>query len=374
MRAIEILRRLALVGGIVAAGVMFVCPVQALYSVTAVDFAKQQKAEFAKETESRLIEVSGPEWNKLYGETAQTLSGNSKILASHLERLFSPTRLFFAVNSKPLNELSGQLNDKQRYMYVRISQDNTEHYLGVNFLRSQDVIGHAPAWLVFPMRKNASSVLIVLLAIYLFLPWHRPVANELRYGKMQIRSVVLPDILGALLTCAFVLFPILIIPRNASVYEPWHLLDFRSGWGFLTLFMWFMALAGLSIIITALWYAIFSLFVMPDRIRRVTLFGEKEYRFLDMVAVEPAVLRWPRWFRSIALFFGLFNWRLMGTVLLGITRSAAGIKIRMRNGRSINVWMEYLWQGEKLIMALKANNIAMPKEMADAFAANAPRL
>jgi hypothetical protein len=388
----------------VTAGAMLIWPVQTLYSVKTVDFARQQKQDLkrfksavqsvakeagmnespdiqspdnvpleeyiAKETEGRLIDVSGAQWIRLYDETAQTLSGKSTVLAGHLEREFTPDHLFFAVDSQPLSELAGRLDDKQRFTYVRIGQDNTARYMSVTFVRSGDALGHAPGWLVFPQRPNAVWVFILSLALYLFLPWHRQVLNELRYG--QLRSVVLPDILGVLLTCAFVLLPILVIPRNASSDQAWHLLDFSAGWGFLTLFMWFMALGGLSIIVIVLWYATFSLFVMPDRIRRVTLLGEKEYPFSDMTAVEPAVWALPRWFRLTMLFFGLFNWRLMGAVLLGTMRSAAGIAIRMRDSRTVNVWMEHLQQGERLLMALRANNIPMPPEMAAVIPAKAP--
>jgi len=403
MRAIEILRRLVLVVGMVTAGAMLIWPVQTLYSVKTVDFARQQRQDLkrfksavqsvakeagmnespdiqspdnvtleeyvAKETKGRLIEVSGAEWIRLYDETAQTLSGKSTVLARHLEREFTPDHLFFTIDSRPLSELAGRLDDKQRFAYVRIGQDNTARYMSVTFVRSGDALGHAPGWLVFPQRQNAVWVFLVTLALYLFLPWHRQGSNELRYG--QLRSVVLPDILGVLLTCAFVLAPILVIPRNASPDQAWHLLDFSAGWGFLTLFMWLMALSGLSIIVLVLWYATFSLFVMPDRIRRVTLLGEKEYPFSDMTAVEPVVWALPRWFRLTMFFFGLFNWRLMGSVLLGTMRSAAGIAIRMRDSRTVNVWMEYLQQGEKLLMALRANNITMPPEMAAAIPAKA---
>lgn len=403
MRAIEILRRLVLVIGMVTAGAMFIWPVQTLYCVKTVDFARQQKEDLksfksvvrslakeagmnqspdlrspdnvpleqyiAKEIKGRLIEVSGAEWNRLYDEMAQTLSGKSTVLARHLERTFTPDRLFFAVDSKPLSELAGRLDDKQRFAYVRIDQDHTARYMSVSFVRSGDMFGHAPGWLAFPQQRNAVWVFIASLALYLFLPWHRQGSNELRYGG--IRSIVLPDILGVFLTVAFALLPILVISKNALPDQAWHLLDFTAGWGILTLFMWLMALSGLSILVTTLWYATFSLFVMPDRIRRVTLLEEKEYPFSDMTAVEPAVWVLPRWFRLTMLFFGLFNWRLMGAVLVGTMRSAAGIAIRMRDGRTVNVWMEYLQQGEKLIMALRANNIPMPPEMVAAIPAKA---
>jgi len=398
-RTLEIIRRLCLLAGTLAAVWCIVKPTDALFRVRDVDFAKLQKQDarrmrsdikmmsrvsgmpldpndptintaptmspeqyFAKQTKDRLIEVSGSPWAGFYSGVQQTLAGKSKTFARNVSVGRGSYMLYFPTDFAPLKELAGRLGDAKAFTYVAVRDTNGVQYMEVLYQRPQSALQDAPNWLFYPLRGQAGWWFIVGLLAYASIPWYRRKPDELRYSTG--RAMVGPDILGMVMSVFFLTLPILVITGNASSSEPLDVFGFHSGWWPLTLAMWLMACGGLATMIVALWYATFSLVLTPTGIRRRTLLSMQDYAFADMVAVEPTRWAWPAWLRIVAILIGLLNWRLLGAVLIGSSEEAHGIAIRLKDGRKLKLWMTHLPGFERIFHALRKAGVPLDSELA----------
>jgi hypothetical protein len=387
---------LILLAGVLAAGAMAIWPVQMAYRVSVVDFASLQKEKLgqfsaavgtlaleagmdrapdvqstdavpldqfiAKETDGWLIEGSGHDWSKFCLDVESALGGKSTKLAWYLERSSTPEHLYFPLDYAPLTEVAGRLPATHTWAYVHVYVNGRDVYLNVLGQRSGDLMRQAPAWLVFPWRQQAAWVFFLGLAAYAFLPWHRRQAGEVR--PMTFRAIILPDIIGVILTAMFALAPIFIIPRAGSPMEPWGILSFDGGWGVLTLVMWFMALFGLGAMVASLSSAVTSVLVLPDRLRVSRLRGTAEYPYEQIAAAEPVLWETPPKLRLLLILIGLFNWRFLGMVLLTTSRSMTGVGLCLKDGKKVNLWTDAMPGSWQILAGLRANNVPMPEEMA----------
>lgn len=401
MRIIETLRRLIFVTGILAAALMVLWPAAALYRVSAVDFAQLQKQRIgrfagdlktlgkeagldqtpdidnpdagtldqfvARETKDRLADVTGPQWKQFFADVQQTLTGRSSVLIGHLAPSYGTTdALYFPTQHPPLSTLPARLQGTNNFTYLKLQSADTPQYLAITFQRSGDAMRYAPTHLAYPFRHHAAWVFAAALAIYFFLPRHRPAADEIRYS--QARGAIIPDFLGIILTGVFFLMPILVIPATASTYEPWSLFDFQYGWAWLTIFAWLLASICLTINLTALWYATFSLYLRPDHIQRTTLLGTTEWPYSEMTGVGLASWSLPRWLRWTMMVVALFNWRLMGIVLINANQRLTGLAIRCRDGRTCNIWIDHMPQWLRVVRELQSHNIPCSPDLTQSLA------
>ncbi|MCX7825030.1 MAG: hypothetical protein N2689_05685 [Verrucomicrobiae bacterium] len=398
-RALEAIRRLCLLGGALAAAWCAVKPTDALFRVRDVDFAKLQKQDarrmrsdirmmsrvsgmaidpndptintattltpeqyFARKTQDRLIEVSGNQWTEFYNGVQQTLAGKSKTFARNVSVGYGSYFLYFPTDAAPLHELTNRLGDAKPFTYVAVRDGGGVKYMEVLFQRPQSAQHDAPNWLFYPLRGQSGWWFIVGLLAYAGIPWHRKRPEELRYSTA--RAMVGPDMLGMVMAVFFVTLPILVITGNAVGSEPLDVFGFRTGWWPLTLVMWLLACGGFVTVFVALWYASFSLVLTPDGIRRRTLFGADECAFADMTAIEPARWAWPTWLRIVAILIGMLNWRLLGAVLIGSSQEAYGIAIRMKDGRTVKLWMTHLPGFERIFHAMRKAGVPLDPELA----------
>lgn len=379
MRMIELLRRVLLVAGVFAAIAMLLLPAQAVWRVDIPDFAKDQKrqartfgetvARFADEagktgaienpyqtsldafiadrTKDRLLFVDPRIWSGFLTQAQGTLNGSSTALTRHLEDDSSPDHLYFAITQEPLATLTTKMGDAQPVLYLCLEGDETPRYLSVVFQRSHDAAQYAPAFIAYPWRHFAVWPFLFALAAYCLLPVRRPGARD--YVYRQGNAVTMPDWLGLGLASLFFALPLLIIPSNASSLRQWSLLSMEDGWGILTLVLWAMSLLCLTNVIVGLWYSTFRIHVEEDGFSRETLFSSSQYAFGDVVAVESAVWTLPRWLKVIMVLLAMFNWRALGPVILGVTSSADGMRLRLRDGRNVNIWLSYMARPAELI-------------------------
>lgn len=96
--------------------------------------------------------------------------------------------------------------------------------------------------------------------------------------------------------------------------------------------------------------------------RRLT--GGDDYAFADMVAIEPAKWAWPWWLRILVILISLARPRLTGAVILGAFEEAYGIAIRMKDGRTLKIWMTHLPGFARIFHALRKANVPMDAELA----------
>jgi len=398
-RALEILRRVCLLGGALLTAWGIVKPTDALFRVRDVDFAKLQKQKaasmrsnirmmsrvsgmaldpndptinaasnlsldqyIARETEGRLIEVSGQPWADFYRGVKDTLSGKSTALARHVSVGHGSYMLYFHTNDEPLKELQRRLGDNDRFTYVALRDGDQPRYLEVLYERPQSAFHNAPNWLLYPLRQHAVWWFIAGLLVYAAIPWYRKGADELRYSTAP--AVVVPDFLGLFMTVIFFSLPILVITTNARASEPVDVFGFRNGWWPLTLVMWLLGCAGLASAIVALWYACFTVKITPDALSICKLSSAGDYAFADMVAIEPAKWGWPTWLRILAVLIALAKPRRAGPILIGAFEEAYGIAIRMKDGRVLKLWMNHLTEFPRIFHALRKANVPMDPELA----------
>jgi hypothetical protein len=400
-RMLEIIRRLCLLVGVLATALAIVKPTDALFRVRDVNFAKRQKQEGArmrqdikmmsrvsgmeldpndpqintaptltleqyieKKTKNSLIEVSGGQWTQFFNDVDQTLAGKTTTFARHLDvdRHSSLYMLYFNTDYGPLKELQSKLDDKNVFTYVAMRDGDKLRYIEVLYQRPQSAYHDAPNWLLYPLRKNAVWCFILGLLVYAAIPWYRKAADELRYSTA--RAMVVPDIVGAIMTVFFFALPILVITTNARSSEPVDIFGFTNGWWPLTAVMWLLACGGLATLFVSLWYACYTLKITATGFRRSRLPGADDYAFADMMSIGPAKWAWPWWLRILVILISLARPRLTGAVILGAFEEAYGIAIRMKDGRTLKIWMTHLPGFARIFHALRKANVPMDAELA----------
>ncbi len=397
-RTLEIIRRFSLLTGALLTIWMILKPSDALFRVRDIDFTRLQKKDasrmrsdirmlsresglqidpndptinraptlrldqyIAEKTKDRLIEVSGARWSSFFDEVQGTLSGNSSAFARHLSDSYGIYKLYFRTNESPLGELIGEFNKDKNFTYVSLHAGGHIRYLEVIYQKPQAAHSEAPGWLMYPLRKNAVWFFIIGLLVYVSIPWHRKNLDELRYSTA--RAIVIPDMLGIIMTSAFFALPILVITGNAQSSASLDIFGFSNGWWPLTAALWLLALCGIAIIVTALWYACFTLRISESGFGIKTLFREGEYAFAEIKAIEPAHWAWPRWLRTIAILLSFMNWRAVGPVILGSLEEAYGVGIRMRDGLMLKVWITHLPGFQRIFHALRLHNVPMDPDL-----------
>jgi hypothetical protein len=397
---LEAMRRLLLLGGLMAAAYAFFMPAQALLRVKVADFEKDLRSrgenmagavrtisresgaeidpavnpyphktlvEFVGEQiEGRHIEVGGPAWEKLYREASDTLTGLSNPLGDRLDDGSGYYHLYFHPDEQPLAEVSERMNAERPFWYVSLCPPDQLAQKGAKCLEvtrqgPRDSAHGAPASLAYPLRRHVAWLLAAALIGYLVLPRPRRGQNELFY--LPARSCVVPDFLAAFLATAFFIVPLLVIPSNASD-QTVGLLDFQDGWGYLTIIMWAFVAMGLSIAGISLLYAVSSLWLLPEGLRRRTFWSDRMIRYVDISAVEPAVREFSRWLRMLMYVVALGNWRMWGPLLIFGRSRTQGVRLRLSHGRKVDIWTDSLVGGERLLDALRERGLALPPEMA----------
>ena len=270
----------------------------ALSAIPVERFLSGEKAD-------RLQEVGGPQWTKFHEAVSQTLSGRSAVLARHLSRGATTDFLYFRPDDAPLAALAGRMSDKQPLLHAVVRDGAAAKYLEILLQRPADSYGAAPAWLFYPFRARAVWWFVGALLVYALLPWHRKGPLELCYSRAS--QTVVPDFLGAAGAAAFFALSIMVVTANAASGGPVRLFDFTEGWGILTLVLWAFGAGFLSITVLSLWYATFSLVLLPDRIRRRTFGGVADFSYSRMTGIEPAMLDWPKWLRIAAWLMMVFG-------------------------------------------------------------------
>ena len=265
--------------------------------------------------------------------------------------------MYFPAQGLPLDEVIGRIRQGDPFTYVRIGSGGGAgaaegaKYLEVLYQRPADAARYAPGWLMFPQRPYAVWVFIIAVLGYAMLPWGKVPEGAAVYSR--VRSAIVPDLLGTGMAAMFFSLPILILTYATSSSSDFSLLSFDGGWAWLTIILWAFAAGGVSIVIVSLWYATFAMLILPDRLRRVTLLGEGEWPYADMLGVEAVQWSPPRWFKVLMLIGALLNWRHAGAMILGATRGSSGIRIRCRDGRTLDIWVEGMTGCGRVFGALK---------------------
>jgi hypothetical protein len=395
-RGLEILRRVVFVGGILAATWLVAATGGPLWRVRDVRFEELQKSEAGRmagslammsresgmsvdpelntaATESldayvagkitgRLIVEEGPEWQAFFDDVSATLSGKSPVFLGGLSDGTGTSYLYFPGDAIPLARLVPQLNNSNRFSYVTLQEPGRKRYLDVLHQSPGDAMRYAPSPLIYPGRKYAVWVFIASVLAYAFLPWPKFGPRTLSYSRGA--AVVVPDLLGAALAAFFFVIPVLVIGSEFHGPLLAGLFDFELGWIWLTVVMWVLAAFGLGITATALWYSLACVTLLPQGLRWRTFFGSNECAYSEIERVDQAVFALPRWLKTVMFLAGFLNWRLAGALWIGATQENRGIKLRLKDGRSFKVWLDYMDGLVHVFRELKAAGVPMSPDLA----------
>ena len=176
----------------------------------ALEIAKQETkpkdlAEYvARETDKRLIRVSGPEWVKFFDAVT-----TPSVQAAWKDR-WAGGRIPMTWEESPLQTIRGEISEisaNWTYLYLALGEGRDTRYLGVAHgygVEPKKV--KAPASLVFPFRARAWMPLAAGLAVFFVIPRRRPSPGA---AFMDYRSAVLPlDALGIVCGTVFFAMPV----------------------------------------------------------------------------------------------------------------------------------------------------------------------
>jgi hypothetical protein len=371
----EIARRGILLGCVLGAVWWALEPVPGLVRAAPVDFAKEQQRDrrrlfgldpdaelpmdqyIAHKTKDRLIRVEGEEWRSFYRQVTEASQGRSTD-AQWTRRLgqgYSQEYVFFRPDESPLAAVAKGLDRDHTFSYLVVTGPGEPKYLGITYSTTRDITRNAPTWMVYPKRAYSRWLVLVGFLAYLVLPW--PPRPPEAVVCSRARAVVLPDIMGLVFAALFFALPFFIIGQNSSAPG---VLNFSDGWGYLTLVFWFLALSGVAMLIAAAWYAGYQVHLLPDRLRKVTLFGEEECLYAQITRVGPISWELPGWFKTLAFVVMLVNPRA-GVPTRGLFgEQNQGIGIDCKDGRTVKIWMSALGEGgSRIIEALRTAGVTM---------------
>lgn len=337
-RAVEVLRRVALLAGLLGAIWCAMWPTRAMIRVNLVDFERDPprgwafredtrsvEERAAAEVADRLVHATGPAWTEL-ARAAEAASAGKDPGGSYTDRLdtgWSPTRLWFRIDEEPVAAVAREMDGVKSFVYVPIAGENVR-FLGLTW--TTPMWAHdAPGWIEYPMRRFALWIALAGVLLYALLPRPRFAPGSVHVKRF--RGTILPDILGALLTCAFFALPVFVVPANAPDGD-WT----GGGWIVLWCIGFFMALFGVAIHAVAAWMAVYHLDVLPDRLRLSTLFGDREMRISDIAGVRLRERKKSKTLIVAGTLLSLANWRAAGPTLLYASRRDRVLEMVPRAG------------------------------------------
>lgn len=366
---LEILRRVLFLGGLLTATAMALQAAPLLLRVQAEDmaashqrartgkdgfFRKQAAGEslatfIAERTKGRLIEVSGPAWEAFFVDLARAAGGDKATWEIRRGEGYARSSFFFRPDEPPLDTVIAQI--KGGFTFLRMTVAEKARYAGITLVDADDVAATAPSAFAFPRRSTAPWAALAGLVAYGLIPWPRH-GDDRTLTYRRARAAIVPDFVGAILASLFFGLPFLIVGANAASGSV-----FEDGWLVLTMVLWLMAAGSASILGFSARYAAFRLTIGEDGLRQVGLFGERSLPFAQIVRVEFADYRAPKWLRTLMFIGGVFNFRLMGQALLMEARRDWGIALVLRDGGRARVMMSYLDGADRLVDALEKAGI-----------------
>ena len=358
----ELLRRALLVAGLFAFLWMALMPVGALVSVDLVDFPGMQRrqprwmsdadlspaAYVERVTRDRTSLGDPAVWGLVLRAAEDVAAGRAPPAPFDARRGSVRGRgaLYLQADDPTARGLAPPLSDARPVAYVPVERDGRRVWLQATWHSPKDASDVEPSRLLHPLRGASWFVLLGAVVAYVVLPRWKPGPTTAYHHR--VRAVLLPDVLGLVLTGMFLALPMLVIPRSS----PGGSL-FAGDWTALTWISWGMAGLGLAMFGAAAWYAALRYEVLDGAIRRVTLFEDRTIPLETIVAVEPVTLRAPKGLVRLSLLLGLLRPALLGQGLILAGRTDAALDVVLRDGSRVRVLLTALEHGAPLRAALE---------------------
>lgn len=227
----------------------------------------------------------------------------------------------------------------------------------IELLRRAVTVALATAAFIWIPRSGLAALLLALaaLAAYALVPRRARPEGAFIYERMP--SVVMPDLLGVLLTAFFVALPFWAGGPDDGGFGPIHPMAFL---------LWPMALFGLAILVIAARYAVYWLAIAPDGLRLNDLSGEQFVPFSDIALVEPYRRGLPGWMRALVpLLIASGRFTQAGAIM--VARDSSGVRLRLADGSAPVILRESFEKPyAKVLAALEAHHIPFGPDAAPA--------
>lgn len=358
----ELLRRALLVAGLFAFLWMALIPVGPLVAVDLVDFPSMQRrlprwssdaglepaAYVASVTRERTSRGDPAVWARVLAAAEDVASGRMPPASfdARRGRGRGGEAMYLQSDDPTVRGLHPRVDDAHPVAFVPVERDGGVRWLQATWLSPRDASSVTPSRLLHPLRGVAWLVLLAAIAVYVLLPrWKRGPAIA---SYHRVRAVVLPDVLGLVMTGLFLALPMFVVPANSPSGSL-----FSGDWVALTAVSWAMAGFGLALFGAAAWYAALRYEVLEGAVRRVTLFEDRTIPLESIAAVEPVTLRSPRGLVRLSLLLGLFRPALLGQALLLAGRTDEALEIVLRDGSRVRLLLTALENAGPLRKALE---------------------
>lgn len=393
--AIELLRRLALAGGCAAGAALFFLTGFAPYVTVrppSAEAARPAPGEAATNAEPLLaprdrrkpaapaqLKVDGPAWQSLFAQVQASFTANQPVAgwehriparelaearrenprraafteadrreeAERVARLKeqygmdvsftgSFKRLYFYAAEAPFVDIAARLVPYRDTVLICGDCPGTPA-LTVELNPAPRITGFfdvitVPERFAFPQRAVAWWPPLAALVIYLLLPWGSVKKDTLAYARWR---VMLGDFGGLLLFAGPVFLSFAIVGGTVEAL---------TGYPWLVAVFWALAALGLLMLGWTAWSAAYRLRVESDSLHVTTLWHERALLYADLAAVDPVILRPPRWLivlSWLAVFLGGSRAARLGQTgrsLLLASSAANGLRLTDRQGRRTWIW------------------------------------
>lgn len=366
-RLVEVVRRLALLGGVLGALWAALVPVPELIEVRPADFealrARRPRFGAAREesleayihhvTEGRrtLVSPTTPGAGSVAAlhRAVQAQARGAPVPAPLADRVgarYGSKAIYLAPDADAIRALPLRPSDARPVVFVEVhDEQGSPAWLAVQRLLPRDRGDLVPSRLHAPGRRLALPILGVALLVYAVLPRVRRAPGRVR--AHPVRAVVLPDLVGAMLAGAFAALPMLVVPPQSASGRV-----FDAEWVALPVVGGVLASFGAAILAVAAGYAVLRYDVGDGVVVRHGWRGAERWALADVVSVEPAVVTANKTLVRLTLLAGLVNPRLAGQGLLLASRADPAFDVVFRDGRRRRVVLTAVEDPAPLLDAL----------------------
>ena len=313
------------------------------------------EAYIARKTKDRLRSPASPEAEAFLARVYNALlkPGSDRELENKINRGYR-ARLFMAPDDPALLPLQKPWPE---FGYIELKTNKGKLYLGMGHQKASDyVFTDAPSELVYPWRTFWPYLLALGILAYFFPKRKKPPQEALYYSRAA--SVVLVDILGLFLGGVFFAFPFLIIPSISSTAG---LLDFDTGFAWLTLAFWFLTAISISLLFIAGWYVSLWVELNSEELVKVNIKGRQSVALKEIKEVSYYQRNAPKWLVYGLLILGSGNPTATGQAFLISANSEQGIQVTPTKGKPLKIMLNSLRGHEKLLDYLKEAGFEPPE-------------
>ena len=297
----ELLRRLVVLGGLLAGLFTYYVTPPALLKLEPVNFAQRYDREYRQRREAGatspgvieqgralIAELTDPGSVDAYA--ARTLENrllrvDGAAWESAIQGLGRSGAVYMRTTDAPFASLVPELVRRRgttgwTNAFLALGSGASTRYVEIAYLDEPATTSAAPAALVHPMRRSSWRWALGALAAYLLLPWRRRSPDRVAMDRLS--AVLAIDVMGTAIATVFFAIPLAIAGSTAAAFG-----EDLGG----TLLLWALSLVGVGLTVWAAHNAARTIVIEPDALRVTSLAGATRFAFGEMQSVQPLAIR-----------------------------------------------------------------------------------